>query len=272
MNTSIEWTDRVWNPVTGCTKVSAGCKHCYAEGIANRFFAKQYPPNTDGSLRKFTDVRCHADRLDQPLHWKKPSRIFVNSMSDLFHEDVPFEFILACMARMVTADQHTYQILTKRPERAIEFDRWMISDDSPCAVAWRKNIWLGVSVENQATADERIPLLLQIPAAVRFVSAEPMIGPVDLLTIAPDLHDMQSGHTIDWVICGGESGIGARPFDLAWAESLRAQCRASGVPFFMKQLGSGSLIGPVGMSRSTSRKGNDPTEWPESLRVREFPL
>lgn len=272
---SIEWTDKTWNPVTGCTKVSQGCKNCYAETIADRFFAKQYAPNADGSARKFTDVRCHPERLDQPLHWKNPYRVFVNSMSDLFHENVPFEFILACMARMVTADQHTYQILTKRPERALEFDRYMAKSDY--SVAWRKNIWLGVSVENQKMADERIPLLLDTPAATRFLSVEPMLEAVSLTNLCGVGFDALYGvaectRKIDWVICGGESGPGARPFNLAWAESLREQCKAAGVPFFMKQVGSKPVAANgAGLGHAFTGKGGDIAEWPEHLRVREFP-
>jgi protein gp37 len=241
-NSSIEWTDKVWNPVTGCTKVSQGCKHCYAEGIAGRFFAKQYPPNADGSPRKFTDVRCHEERLDAPLHWRKPARIFVNSMSDLFHPDVPVEFIDRVFAMMALSPQHTFQVLTKRPQRMREF----------FAGAGRGggvfNAWLGVSVEDQATADARIPLLLQTPAAVRWISYEPALGPLDVqqaLTYRRrDIPDGDDGgrflagiQGVDWVVCGGESGPHARPMHPDWARSMRDQCQAAGVPFFFKQWG-----------------------------------
>ncbi len=161
-DTKIEWATKVWNPVTGCSKVSAGCKNCYAETNAKRFWGK----------RKFTDVQCHEDRLMDPLHWKKPQRIFVNSMSDLFHPDVPFEFIYRVYHFMMGIPRHTYMILTKRPERAIEFFEWWTKPNRPMGVQpiWEyKNIWLGVSVEDQKTADERIPLLLQTPAALVFV-------------------------------------------------------------------------------------------------------
>jgi len=308
--TSIEWTDATWNPVSGCSKVSPGCKHCYAEGIADRFFAKQYPPNKDGSPRKFTDVRCHEDRLDQPSHWKKPRRVFVNSMSDLFHEDVPMPFIFSVFHEMACTPQHTFQILTKRPERmkllmedAEQFrqDEGLIT--SHRASPWTPqlwplpNVWLGVSVENQKYADERIPLLLETPAAVRFLSVEPMLEAVDLrgprsMALVPCGENNCSNHStlywtlddIDWVICGGESGPGARPFNLAWAESLLEQCRATGVPFFMKQMGSNAIStipnrhGDLTFSYAQSRgglkhdrKGGDPSEWPAHLRVREFP-
>ena len=294
-NTSIEWTDKVWNPTTGCTKVSAGCKNCYAESVANRFFAKEYPPNENGSLRVFTDVRCHEDRLEAPLHWRagRPlfdaatgkrvgwdknasTRIFVNSMSDLFHEDVPDEFIDRVFAIMALCPQHTFQVLTKRPERMLEYFK---SFDGPTAIqraietcAWAanaalspdpmwsyhlesipkglRNVWLGVLIENQKAADERIPLLLQTPAAVRFVSYEPALGPVNFMGVRVDCNscpdgfhgiDALEGHNapakLDWVICGGESGPGARPMHPDWARSVRDQCKEAGVPFFFKQWG-----------------------------------
>jgi protein gp37 len=223
----IEWTDRTWNPVTGCTKVSQGCKNCYAERMYERFHGH-------GS---FKNVITHPERLDMPLKWKKPSMVFVNSMSDLFHEDVPFEFIDMCFIVMAEATDHTFQILTKRPERLLEY-----AQDSICEDLWPlKNVWLGVSVEDQKTADERIPLLIQVPAAVRFLSCEPLLAPIDILT--PNLlwHRLSGGgykrQTIDWVICGGESGPGSRPMHPDWARSLRDQCEAAGVPFFFKQWG-----------------------------------
>ena len=276
----IEWTDSTWNPVTGCTKVSAGCKNCYAEQVAKRFWKN----------REFTEVLTHPERLDQPFHWKKPRRIFVNSMSDLFHESVPFEFIAEVFERMTwnffksckKTDAecgcecihdpdffypdgckcwreilpHTYQILTKRPERMLEFFK------SVKSVKEHKNVWLGVSCENQETADERIPLLLQIPAAIRFISAEPLLQAVDISKYAKEL---------DWCIVGGESGFGARSFDLEWAESLRDQCKTAGVPFFMKQFGSNPFLYPYDDLKLHNRKGNDWSEWPKDLRVREFP-
>lgn len=265
--TNIEWTDATWNPVTGCTKVSAGCKNCYAEGIADRFFAKQYPPNADGSLRKFTDVRCHPERLTEPRHWKKPRRVFVNSMSDLFHEDVPRDFIGVAFAIMRECPRHTFQILTKRAERMRNVVQWIrASETGPIS----PNIQLGVSVENQPQADKRIPFLLQTSAAVRFLSVEPQLEAVDLYRAADE---WWQSNGIGWVICGGESGPGARPFNLAWAESLLKQCKAVGIPFFMKQVGSNPFI-PEGYGVGAAlrdRKGGDPAEWPEHLRVREWP-
>lgn len=270
----IEWTDATWNPVTGCTKVSAGCKHCYAE----RIFHRPYPG------RNFTDVRCHPERLDQPLRWRKPRRIFVNSMSDLFHEDVADDFIDRVFAVMALAHQHTFQVLTKRPQRMLQYvddepheritdlileidpdawhkHRYNVFDadfDEDGAVdmitAWcpPNNVWFGVSVEDQPTADDRIPLLLQTPASVRFLSCEPLLGPINLDGIVsrtpPDrpgydlaFSALRTGHfvpsKIDWVIVGGESGPNARPMHPDWARSVRDQCQAAGVPFFFKQWG-----------------------------------
>ncbi len=263
--TSIEWTrsddgspGETWNPVTGCTKVSSGCKHCYAE----RVFPRPYPG------RKFTDVRCHPERLEQPLRWRKPRRVFVNSMSDLFHEDVPDEFILDVFTIMAIASSHTFQVLTKRPRRMLDFlekhdvediyNQWYSFDGGPREVySWPlHNVWLGISCEDQATADERIPLLLQTPAAVRFLSCEPLLGAIRLDHIDADAagHDwcqvnaLTGRHTdmarpcpdvpsINWVIAGGESGPHARPMHPDWVRSLRDQCVTAGVPFFLKQWG-----------------------------------
>jgi protein gp37 len=215
----IEWCDTTWNVATGCSKVSQGCKNCFAERIAGRFWGE----------RKFTDVQVHPERLDIPLRWRKPRRVFVNSMSDLFHPAVPFEFILQAFTVMAQAEQHTFMVLTKRPERMVEYFKWNGFGEG--LYAWPSWIWLGVSVEDQKAADERIPLLLQTPAAVRFLSCEPLLGPVDLTntfnTVVP-LH---------WVIAGGESGPGARPMHPDWVRSLRDQCQAAGVPYFFKQWG-----------------------------------
>jgi len=514
--TTIEWTATVhpdgtvtpgktWNPVTGCTKVSPGCKNCYAEGVAERFWAKQYQPvqiqlasgDGDGErAREFTDVQCHEDRLLAPLAWRKPVRVFVNSMSDLFHEDVPDAFIDKVFGVMALAPQHTFQILTKRPERMRDYlvgiysprgaerrllaaeaiygdavqrgrrlrigevgrdgdrrrgsnlatkaaavvrtDRPVRTDESrglerpvsagqgdderrsevcgsasaglaplqrsdsaredrqsqgrrdgqqpavefgagdiegadrarlrgveaqesgssrgvehqdplsgqrresdsgaggprgtarcdseglqhqqgrslpdrvaafleahPVAAGWfvgavLPNVWAGTSIENQHFADERIPLLLQTPAAVRFISAEPLLGPVDL-TGDPDpcrtwlrsgLSAVRGVVTDKWlppldqVIVGGESGPGARPCDLAWTRSIVAQCKAAGVACFVKQLGTRPVMQPAevrrlgfgglriddeGQVHLRDRKGCDMAEWSEDLRVREFP-
>lgn len=230
MNTSkIEWTDKTWNPVTGCTKVSQGCKHCYAETFYERFHGK-------GSFR---NVTCHEARLRIPFSWKKPSMVFVNSMSDLFHEDVPFAFIRSVLHTIYHAPLHIFQVLTKRPQRMVEFFQWL--DNSDLAANF-PNMWLGVSVEDQKAADERIPLLLQVPAVVRFLSCEPLLGPLNIYQhLAYGEWDLNlstaTTQKINWVICGGESGNGARPMQPEWVRSMCDQCTSAGVPFFFKQWG-----------------------------------
>lgn len=259
-DTTIQWTDKTWNPVTGCTKVSQGCKNCYAE----RVFPRAY-----GKVREFTDVQCHPERLDQPLRWKKPQRIFVNSMSDLFHESIPDEFIDSVFDTMYKTPRHTFQVLTKRPQRMLEFLKHHFGSfkwKGQLVPAWLSNVWLGVSVEDQPTADERIPLLLQTPAAVRFLSCEPLLGSLDITAIrrthADGFMRPLDGRfrKLDWIICGGESGPHARPMQEEWARSLMQQCKAAGVPFFMKQ---GSKANWPDYSNFES--------FPRDLRVREFP-
>jgi protein gp37 len=268
-HSKIEWTDASWNPVTGCTKVSDGCKHCYAERDWARLAAPRVKPNLYTG-RDFTDVRCHPEKLDIPLHWEKPRRIFVNSMSDLFHESVPDSFIDKVFAVMALADHHIFQILTKRPERMLAWSRREHSRTAPVeamaelyvdhpemAERWPfdserahklgmnpwppSNVWLGVSCEDQATADERIPLLLQTPAAVRWASAEPLLGPISFEGVFANPWGGTDGtnalEAIDWVVAGGESGPRARPSHPVWFQSLRNQCQAAGVPFFFKQWG-----------------------------------
>lgn len=219
----IEWTDKTWNPVTGCTKVSQGCKNCYAERIYERF-------NGHGS---FKNIICHHNRLGHPLKWKKPSMIFVNSMSDLFHEDVPFEFIDHVFDNMYASNWHIFQVLTKRPERMLAFYEWKQAGNGfKFGDHWPlKNVWIGVSVEDQEAADERIPLLLKVPAAVRFLSCEPLLGEIDL---GRDVIFLKKLH---WVIVGGESGSGARPMHPDWVISLRDQCKVADISFFFKQWG-----------------------------------
>lgn len=262
----IEWTDSTWSPVTGCTKVSPGCKFCYAERVTERF-----------GRGKFTDVQLHPDRLDAPLRWRRPRRVFVNSMSDLFHKAVPDEFLDRVFAVMALCPQHTFQVLTKRPER---MRSWFARDEKADAlVAWQMglmvaekdwahgheiansfrrggwplpNVWLGVSVEDQARADERIPLLLQTPAVIRFLSVEPLLGPV---AFPLPCQESVFWGGIRWVIVGGESGgpperaliyratnggrwsYGVKPEALTWVRSLRDQTTLAGVPFFFKQWG-----------------------------------
>lgn len=293
----IEWTEKTWNPIVGCSKISAGCKNCYAIGMAWRLqhighSAAKYAgtvEKTPGGQKNWTgkiNIPRIADLhfndpfdLLGPLGWKKPAMVFVNSMSDLFHEAVPFKVIDAIFAIMVLTPQHKYQVLTKRPGRMLEYfsagkedlvKRWEEAtydmslcdknedmDGPACAVYNRcerewplSNIWLGVSVEDQKAADERIPLLLQVPAAVRFLSCEPLLGPLDLMQdqlrrkdgsypfpYLADKYRTKWLHNIDWVICGGESGHGARPLHPDWVRSLRDQCKKAGAAFFLKQWG-----------------------------------
>lgn len=272
----IEWTNATWNPVVGCSKVSEGCRHCYAMKVAHRNAAmgsERYKGLTEkrsSGVEWNGAIRTVPQILDQPLRWKRPRKIFVNSMSDLFHPDVPFEFIRDVFLVMGKAHQHTFQILTKRPERMLEWFQWMPGYGDAMRggesmttheeiLPWPlPNVWLGVSVENQQTADERIPLLLQVPAAVRWLSMEPLLGPmniqqylyntitsftptsVSLLTdgtvgLNGNVNDMTP--RLNWVVVGGESGPKARPMHPDWARSLRDQCTAAGVPFFFKQWG-----------------------------------
>ncbi len=269
--TKIEWSQATWNPVTGCTKVSEGCDHCYAEMIAHRFAGTKAYPNEFG-------VTLRPERLDQPLRWRKPRRIFVNSMSDLFHDDVPNDYIARVWAVMAEARQHTFQILTKRPGRM----RSLLRSATFWAAFWAagvhdrtgldvsssplSNVWLGVSVENQKWADVRIPVLLDTPAAVRFLSCEPLLGPVDLAW-REDGPDGEASFPagIDWVIVGGESGPGARPMHPDWARSLRDQCQNAGVPFFMKQTGT-----VLARQWGIGGNGADQTVWPEHF-PQEYP-
>jgi len=346
---TIEWTDRTWNPVRGCSVVSPGCINCYAMKQAHRFSGKGkayegLTKQTSGGPQWTGKVREVWTSLLEPLSWKKPQRIFVNSMSDLFHEDVEAAFISEVFGVMRLAWWHTFQILTKRPARMREllndpeFQTAIENSEAfnrlPDEHAWEwplPNIWLGVSAEDQQRADERIPLLLQTPAAVRFVSAEPLIGPIDFESIewpggawnhrvdvirggywnsegwrglgpAAQLGDPRGGFTnhsdmatIDWVIVGGESGPGARPCAMEWIEHIVQQCKAASVTCFVKQLGAvvvseqrtmpkDMASGPVKAADTAPngevwawraglahKKGADPSEWPEDLRVREFP-
>lgn len=294
--TRIEWADTVWNPVTGCTPVSEGCHNCYARRMAYRLRGRFGYPEDDPFR-----VTLHSEKLDEPFRWRKPRKVFVGSMGDLFHEDVPDEFIRKVFGYMHHFKQHTFMVLTKRPERMATFIRWY--SDWVGFNAWPSeygHVWLGTTAENQDAADERIPILLQIPAAVRFVSVEPMLGPVDLTRYLRTRKDYTSGgcyfiecslcgerfnagkgptnstgmrwregfkaewwakHTgipqdryaiklhvseipelckspsLSWIICGGETGTGARPCHPDWVRSLRDQAKAAGVPFFFKSWG-----------------------------------
>lgn len=279
--TGIQWTEATWNPTVGCTKVTPGCDHCYAETLVNRFAgSKGFPERFDTMV-----LRPHF--LDLPLRWRKPRRVFVNSLSDLFHADVPDEFIAQVFAVMAACPQHTFQLLTKRHGRmrsllnSGEFfsavaDHAIEACGLP-GIPWPlPNVWLGVSVEDQARADLRIPALLETPAAVRWVSAEPLLGDVDLRHSHCPEHDFPGGMCtwscpqrfgLDWVVVGGESGPGARPLDTGWVSRILEGCDDDVVPVFVKQLGSVWAR----EHGAAHRKGGDPAEWPEQLQVRQYP-
>ncbi len=228
--TTIEWTESTWNPVTGCNKISPGCKYCYAERMARRL-------KFMGSERYVNEFKLtmHEDVINEPLSWKKPRAIFVNSMSDLFHEDIPIEFIQKVFNVMVKANWHTFQILTKRAERLEELSKFL---------PWSKNIWMGVSVENQ-NYTYRVNHLRKVSAAVRFLSIEPLIGKITRINLKG----------IDWVIVGGESGPRARYMDSEWVRVIRDKCKTQGVPFFFKQWG--------GVNKKKSGRTLDRRIWSE---------
>ena len=334
--TSIEWCDRTWNPTRGCSLVSAGCTNCYAMRVARRFDKPGLAYEGLTVMRPGLGpvwngkIKLVEEALLEPLRWRKPCRVFVNSMSDLFHEGVPDSFIDRVCAVIGLCPRHQFLVLTKREKRMREymiapgrelFVRHAMDTFRPNALrkisGWPlPNLWLGVSVENQAAAEQRIPALLDTPAAVRFVSVEPLLGAVDLRQIRINAEPHCRGHCaltgvstdtpwayakqgiggpfsrgkLDWVIVGGESGPGARPMDLAWARSIVAQCKAAGVPVFMKQLGARPVLSeprdwvlmphrqeaPANILQRVAtlrdrKKGGDPSEWPEDLRVREYP-
>lgn len=334
--TTIEWTrgddgtpGKTWNPTTGCDRISPGCDNCYALTMAKRLKGMgQAKYQTDGDPRTSGPgfgITVHPDALTEPLRWRKPRRVFVNSMSDLFHARVPREFLARVFAVMAATPQHTYQILTKRPERAARIlnerckcghpngehfraqMEWAATSHSPTYVpglehgiyhraGWPlPNVWMGTSVEDQKYADLRIPALLQTPATVRFLSCEPLLGPVDLrLPIDHSTHERdhtdgvpwpqcldcstEDGPTVDWtvpdgprigwVIVGGESGRGARPMNLEWAADLVEQCQRAGAAVFVKQLGS---VWARDYTTGGDTKGGTPDHWPAQLRVREYP-
>lgn len=286
--TNIEWATDTWNPVTGCSKVSEGCRHCYAKfQVWPRLAAN---PSTPYYGRKFEDVMCHPERLTQPMKWKRPRRIFVNSMSDLFHEAIPDVFIAQVFSVMEACPHHIFQVLTKRPERMLDWTRMvddnflgclLVNEEDPSGKDWSwsewplPNVWLGVSIEDQATADSRVPFLLDTSAVVRWLSCEPLLGSIDLRSVhalppeelpflergTPLCHDPhcrrggphyprefgcrwsdieqydQPPGPINWVVVGGESGKHARPMDADWARSIRDQCIKTEIPFFFKQWG-----------------------------------
>jgi len=245
MSTKIEWTDEVWNPMTGCTKISSGCDHCYAHAVANRRTRDIYlkkPPVRDFVAARSDPFapRFWPERLDLPLKWSTPRRVFVNSMSDVFHAHFSVEQIGMLFDVMNACPQHQFQLLTKRPERAARLAK---------EFAWTDNIWLGTSIENMAVA-RRADALRATPAIIRFISAEPLLGPLDDLDLT----------AIDWVIGGGESGPGYRPADLAWARGLRELCELHSVAFFWKQWG-----GKTSKSGGRMLDGRTWSEYPVDL-------
>ena len=286
--TGIEWTDATWNPILGCSRVSEGCRNCYAEGIAGRFGGGK--ETVYSGLTKIVNGRAvwtgqikETRQLFEPLKWRTPKRVFVNSMSDLFHENMTDEQRDRIFAVMALCPQHTFQVLTKRPERMaayfsdpgyhtemIGIEAELISrigrHTPDLKARWPLplfNVWLGVSVENQDAANKRIPALRNVDAAVRFLSCEPLLGPLEFSDVTNrsdcvQVLGKQARDGIDWVICGGESGPGARPMDPAWMRSLRDQCAAASVAFFAKQMGS--AFGP--------HKGH---ELPDDLNIKQFP-
>lgn len=243
MTTGIAWTNETWNPITGCSHVSDGCRHCYAEELSLR---RNWSAKPWTAVNAKENIILHPERLEKPLHWKKSKMIFVNSMSDLFHELVPDEFIEQVFSVMAQADWHTFQVLTKRPKRMME---WCEAHYPQLLLP---NVWLGTSVENQRAADERLPYIKNTRAAVRFLSCEPLLEDIDLR-----LWENAVDPGIDWVICGGESGTRFRPMDMDWARSLRNQCVDAGIPFFFKQ-GSGRYPG-----QNTELDGCKWQEFPE---------
>lgn len=313
--TKIEWATDTWNPVRGCSRVSEGCRNCYAERMAARFsgpgqpfevFAEPVGRTSRGGSRWTGRVELIPEKLAEPLHWRKPRRVFVNSMSDLFHEALSDGHIIRVFSVMQRAAQHTFLVLTKRAARMPDVVARIMAPEPPLP-----NVWLGVSCEDQETADERIPLLLQTPAAHRFVSLEPLLGPIKFCDC--DQYWPGEGHPpdcptqrLDGVIVGGESGPGARPCDVDWIRAIVRQCREAGVACFLKQVGRWVLgdsegfavdrwlcvdsagqqymfvppiLGANAWKRPESAigfsladpKGGNPLEWPEDLRVREMP-
>jgi protein gp37 len=290
--TSIEWTDATWNPTRGCTMVSPGCQNCYAMRQAHRFSGKGQPYHGLTRLTKHGPVwtgkpRFVPEMLDVPLRIKKPTRFFVNSMGDLFHERNDFDDVGAVFGVMAACEQHTFQILTKYERRMADFfaERRIASHDPAQTCEddalrhidlpefpprpWPlPNVWIGVSAEDQAHADERWNELAKLDAAVRFISAEPLLGPIT----------MKHWATLpDWIIVGGESGARARPCDVEWVRALVLECQALKVPIFVKQLGTRWARGPMderGRYPAAVRyfkKGNDMACWPQDVRVQQFP-
>jgi protein gp37 len=324
--TGINWTDSTWNPIRGCSRVSTGCENCYAEATAARFSGPGMPyeglakPSARGLPKWTGEVRFIEEHLADPLRWRRPRRIFVNSMSDLFHEKLSNEDIARIFGVMAASPRHTFQVLTKRPERMRDWFAWVADEGEELLAAvgekppvgspipgacacfarekeiggvlsaadWREamrapwplpNVWLGVTVEDQRRADERVPILLETPAAVRWVSAEPLLEGVRFDIVYDPENYIQPWNALvpkptrlDWIVVGGESGHLARPFDLGWARSIVDQCQKAGVPVWVKQLGADPIDGLAGCAVwQRDKAGADWTDWPEDLRVRQFP-
>lgn len=305
---SIEWTDATWNPIVGCSIVSPGCTNCYAMKMAARIDKMTLSSHYEGLTERVKDhvvwngkiARAPDYIFTQPLRWKRVRKIFVNSMGDLFHESIPDEWIDRVFAVMALCPQHTFQVLTKRAQRMRDYcSKWNKQADLPhvglgysgsfIMADWPlPNVWLGVSAERQKEANERIPHLLATPAAVRFISAEPLLDRVSLRWAKWDnwkdatgrrrttVDHLDGARMLDWVIVGGESGPRARPFHLKWADEIVSECAEANVPCFVKQFGA-NVVGPHanGVNETTYRfknsKGGDWNEWPERLRVRQFP-
>ena len=252
-NSKIEWTEATWNPLRGCARVSEGCRFCYAERVADRFSGTGQPyeglttRGKDGQPRWNNEIMLVPHMLKKPLSWKQPRRIFVNSMSDLFHEKVPFDYIQQVFDVMRQASWHEFQILTKRAERLAEL--------AP-QIDWSPNVWMGVSIEDSRVID-RADALREVPATIRFLSLEPLIGSIPNLNLKG----------LDWAIIGGESGNQARIMEPEWAVDLLNQCRSANVPCFIKQMGTQWAK----RQGSKSWKGDDFSEFPEALQVREYP-
>lgn len=287
--TNIEWSEQTWNPTVGCSEVSAGCRECYAAKMAYRLAAmgqedyKGLTKKLDNGRTVWTgEVRTLQKRLSIPFKNKKPTVYFVDSMSDLFHEEIGFLSIDAVFRVMNDADWHTFQVLTKRPERALQFYEWKRAQFGGIPWQSKPHVQIGVSVEDQKAADKRIPLLLQIPADVRFLSCEPLLGPVGLTKYLwtgewlPSYNDpdnqfskepMEPIGGLQWVITGGESGPQARACKTEWMQEIVEQCKAAAVPVFVKQLGK--ILAK--QLKASDAKGGNINDFPECLKVREFP-
>lgn len=284
---AIQWTDATLNIVTGCTRVSAGCDHCYAFQLHDQrhlAWKRGTMPDAAPQYHKpFSQVQLFPERLKIPARWQKPRRIFVCSMGDLFHPDVPNDFIYEAFSMMWNAPWHTFQVLTKRPERVVALMNNEGDADWPTRSTIGDfhrdnfpNVWIGTSVEDQSAANARLNFLTAVPAAVRFVSAEPLLGPLDLRLwlhrpgtrrFSRESREVAPDETLEWIIVGGESGPHARPLNLVWIRSILDQVRGGGAKVFVKQLGSVWAKA----NGAKDRHGGDMAEWPEDLQVRAFP-